>query len=296
MSAIEDYLASLSDDADEVDLSSFENIENLDEETWTELKQSRETMKRLKLPPSLLRIRIYAFSGCSQLIDVTFPSSLRSIEYCAFFGCSALAMHDFKLPDSLEVLGDDAFAYCRGLTGKLSTHITGDSSFAECTGLIDMDLENCKVINTGCFAGCTGLTILNLPSSLQSIGQWAFNGCTGLTGPLIIPPFVSFIHPNAFNGCSGLTNVEQSITEHFKRFNQWRARGNILCCMSMVDSDYRREVEANGGTRGSALSNAFLSNYSLDAQLIYKAIAHVDGESELGNGISRHIFSYLPPS
>jgi hypothetical protein len=38
----------------------------------------------------------------------------------------------------------------------------------------------------------------------------------------------------------------------------------------------------------------FLSGYPEDAQLIYKATAHVDGEGKLGNGISRHIFSYLP--
>jgi hypothetical protein len=42
------------------------------------------------------------------------------------------------------------------------------------------------------------------------------------------------------------------------------------------------------------LSNAFFATISPEAQLIYKATAHVDGESKLGNGISRLIFSYLP--
>jgi hypothetical protein len=68
----------------------------------------------------------------------------------------------------------------------------------------------------------------------------------------------------------------------------------VLCCLSKVDSDYCRDVEANGGTLRSTLSNAFFANFEPDAQLIYKATAFVDGEGKLGNGISRLIFSYLP--
>jgi hypothetical protein len=49
-----------------------------------------------------------------------------------------------------------------------------------------------------------------------------------------------------------------------------------------VDSDYRRDVEANGGTLRSALSNAFFANFSPEGQLIYKATAFVDGEGKLG--------------
>jgi hypothetical protein len=67
-----------------------------------------------------------------------------------------------------------------------------------------------------------------------------------------------------------------------------------LCCISRVDSAYRLEVERDGGTLRSAASNTFLARYSPEAQIIYKATAHVDGEGKLTNGISRHIFSYLP--
>jgi hypothetical protein len=66
--------------------------------------------------------------------------------------------------------------------------------------------------------------------------------------------------------------------------------------ISKVDSDYRLECEVveNNGLLGSDSSNAFLSDFSAEGQLIYKATAFVDGEGMLGNGISRHIFSYLP--
>jgi hypothetical protein len=293
MSAIADYLASLPDDAEEVDLSSFQLIEEIDHATWMELR-SIDTMKRLKLPPSLLTIRSGVFSRRMQLTEVTFPSSLRSIGHRAFWKCTGLAMNDLKLPDSVEELGVDAFAHCEGLTGKLSTHITGEYSFFGCTGLSELDLENCKVIELYCFADCTRLTKLKLPSSLQRIERFAFSNCAGLTGPLIIPPFVSFIHPGAFIHCSNMTGIDQAIAEHFVRFESWKARGNVLMTLIAFDREYRRVVEQNGGTLRSDLSNSFLSDYSEDAQLIYKAAAHVDGTDELANGICRLIISFLP--
>jgi hypothetical protein len=294
MSAIIDYLASLPDDAEEVDLSTFERIEDFDDATWTKL-ECNSTMKRVKLPPSLLTIRRGAFEGCSQLTDVTFPSSLRSIGDYAFAYCSALAMRDLKLPDSLEVLGYQALAGCRGLTGKLSTHSTGNSSFQGCTGLTQLNLENCKVIEAWCFNFCSGLIgQLELPSSLQRIEELAFRNCKCLTGPLIIPPFVAFIDPTAFAYCDGMIGVDETIAEHFKSFNSWKVRGNVLMTLIAFDEEYRRVVEKKGGRLHSDLSNSFLSGISKDAQLIYKATAHVDGTDNLANGICRLILSFLP--
>jgi hypothetical protein len=152
------------------------------------------------------------------------------------------------------------------------------------------------VIETNCFAGCTALTELNLPSSLQSIHSRAFRECRGLTGPLIIPPFVSFIHPGAFEGCSDSfrTGVEHAKVEHFKSLESWKVRGNVLMALVRFDEEYRRVVEKNGGRLGGDLSNSFLSGISKDAQLIYKATAHVDGTGNLANGICRIIISFLP--
>jgi hypothetical protein len=295
MSEIADYIASLSDDAEDVDLSAFELIEELHDASWDKLK-SNMTMKRLKLPPALLTIKERTFMDHSQLTDVTFPSSLRSIGSLAFYECSGLAIRDFKLPDSLERLGNMAFHGCDGLTGKLSTHITGDFSFAYCTGLTELDLVNCKEIEEHCFSDCTGLIgNLKLPSTLQCINAWAFRDCSGLTGPLIIPPFVKHIvHEVSFLGCSGMPGWEEAVEEHEVSFESWKARGNVLMTLIAFDEEYRRVVEQNGGRLNSALSNSFLSGISKDAQLIYKATAHVDGTDNLANGICRLIISFLP--
>ena len=56
------------------------------------------------------------------------------------------------------------------------------------------------------FNGCTGLTNVTIPNSVTSIGNGAFYGCTGLTS-VVIPNSVTSIGYYAFNGCTGLTSV-----------------------------------------------------------------------------------------
>ena len=55
----------------------------------------------------------------------------------------------------------------------------------------------------GAFEGCTGLTSVDIPDSVTSIGYCAFKGCTGLTS-ITIPDSVTKIDFGAFEGCTGL--------------------------------------------------------------------------------------------
>ena len=56
------------------------------------------------------------------------------------------------------------------------------------------------------FWGCSGLTSVSIPNSVTSIGENAFSGCKGLNS-VTIPNSVSSILPYAFAGCGGLTSV-----------------------------------------------------------------------------------------
>ena len=62
------------------------------------------------------------------------------------------------------------------------------------------------IIAENAFFGCSNLTSITLPTSIQTIGAYAFNGCQKLT-TLTIPQGVSDIGSYAFRGCSGLTDV-----------------------------------------------------------------------------------------
>ena len=56
------------------------------------------------------------------------------------------------------------------------------------------------------FEGCSKLISINIPNSVTSIGESAFEGCSGLIS-INIPDSVTSIGVSAFEGCSGLTNV-----------------------------------------------------------------------------------------
>ena len=72
-----------------------------------------------------------------------------------------------------------------------------------------------SVTSIGSFAfyGCTSLASITIPNSVTSIGISAFTDCTGLTS-VTIPNSVTNIGDNAFYYCTGLTsmNIPDSVT------------------------------------------------------------------------------------
>ena len=61
-------------------------------------------------------------------------------------------------------------------------------------------------IGESAFEGCSGLTSITIPNSVTAIGEWAFCQCSGLTS-VTIPNSVTSIEQEAFAGCSHLEDV-----------------------------------------------------------------------------------------
>ena len=66
--------------------------------------------------------------------------------------------------------------------------------------------DSLETLGEFAFAGCTSLKSLTLPSSLTAILDYAFENCTGLT-ELTIPASVNSMAFHTFDGCSNLTLI-----------------------------------------------------------------------------------------
>ena len=72
------------------------------------------------------------------------------------------------------------------------------------------------------FDGCTGLTSITIPNSVTSIGDVAFYSCTGLTS-INIPNSVTEIGEGAFQECTSLTHI--IIPSSVKKIDSWAFKG-----------------------------------------------------------------------
>ncbi len=195
----------------------------------------------ITIPNSVTSIGKWAFAYCYGLTSVTIPDAVKSIGYYAFAYCKGLT--SITIPDAVTSIGDNAFVNCKKLTAihiPASVTSIGTNPFSSCEALetITVD-ENNTVYNsgsnsnaiiettghkliTGCkntvipttvtsigndaFAGCTGLTGITIPDSVNSIGSSAFADCTGLTS-VTLPNAVKSIGNAAFTGCTGLSSI-----------------------------------------------------------------------------------------
>lgn len=157
-----------------------------------------------------------AFKGQENITEITLPSTVNIIGSRAFYGCKNLSEITFThktstsgrpavqtdsisidIPDSVKVIGQEAFAETR------ITYVRLPYGF--------------KVISKGVFKGCTNLTTISYPETVEQIVDEAFYGCTNLTYSIvtnsrnegrkryfILAPKVNIIGARAFYGCENI--------------------------------------------------------------------------------------------
>ena len=80
-------------------------------------------------------------------------------------------------------------------------------TFGYCTGLTSIEIPaSVTSIGDYTFYGCTGLASIEIPAGVTSIGNYTFYGCTGLTS-IEIPASVTSIGNHAFLNCPNLATV-----------------------------------------------------------------------------------------
>lgn len=152
-------------------------------------------------------IQSYAFSECTSLSSVKFPSSLRQIYGNAFSQNSALQAVTFN--DGLDGIGGSAFSNTGLTTVTLPNSLTylGSSAFSSCKDLASISIgTGITEIPYNCFSGCNALTSVDLPEHVTSIGGGAYSYCDGLVS-ITLPSSIQAVGASAFANCSNLEEV-----------------------------------------------------------------------------------------
>lgn len=183
--------------------------------------------------PSGIKIGTHVFDGCVKLMDengffvhdgvacaycgdsdkVVLPSGVKEISK-QLFACSSLEsndgnknIHEVILPDSLEVIGDQAFDGCRQLERIIipkSVHTIGNEAFRNCEKLKEIDVpDTIENIGEGILIGCKSLA--------DESGFVIFNNTVqayyGSERKVLIPEGITAIESGAFEG-SGMTSIK----------------------------------------------------------------------------------------
>lgn len=171
-----------------------------------------ESLTSIELPSTLTSIAEQAFIGCASLPSVTIPEGITRIEASTFRGCSSMIY--VEIPESVTYIGTGAFAECASMTYIVipsNVNYIGYSAFADCSNLVSLTFNATECIDFNMvemvgmiaypFVNCPisevifgetvekipayflsdasveNLTYFTIPSSVESIGQHAFDSC-----------------------------------------------------------------------------------------------------------------------
>ena len=132
-----------------------------------------------------------AFSGNTQLTEITLPESLTRIGDDCFDGCTAL--QSLIIPQSVTSIGIYAFCDCDTITEIVLP-------------------EGITELSDGIFEGMDSITSIILPTTLTKIGSNEFDGCLALKS-ITIPASVTEIGDGILVSCPELTTMTCNAVE-----------------------------------------------------------------------------------
>lgn len=213
---------------------------------------------------SVTSIGNWAFDYCSGLTSVTIPNSVTSIGIAAFVGCSNLT--------SIYVE-------------------TENQNYSSQDGLL-FNKQKTELIQ------CPGgkKDDYTIPNSVESIGKYAFSGCTGLTS-VTIPISVTDIKSRAFQECFGITSITipNSVTSVGDG-----AFYNCFRLASLAIGDNVTIIEKNAFYRCSALTSITIPNnvtsigWNAFMACTNLTDIHVEWQEPLGIAANDNIFYDVP--
>lgn len=132
-------------------------------------------------------------AGRAEIFDMTFPFTSATVSSNVRL-TNLFTTDELAKITHLKVLGEMTEADFTTINNKMPNITSLDLGGAT--------VEN-DAIPSGALSWKTSLNEFVFPQNIKSIGSYAFQGCSGLTGDLKIPKGVTTIYDSAFSGCSG---------------------------------------------------------------------------------------------
>ena len=177
-------------------------------------------LKEITFPETVTEIGRYAFANCELLEEINFSDSLKKMEERAFSNCTNVKKIDF--PENINYIGAHAFD-SDGALEEVSIPLnwqdaeiyyeynSGDRNawgiFNGCRSLKTVNFaEGTTRIHGGMFAG-SGLTEIDLPDTVATVGDYAFSNCRSLNS-FITGSSLQSIGANTLANCTSLKDLE----------------------------------------------------------------------------------------
>lgn len=161
------------------------------------------------LPQNLLSIGEFAFSECTELISITIPNNVTIVGNAAFKNCNKLKNVRWYA-EECEDISSDTFSGCPIKNVIFGENVRRVPSYCcyNMSGLTSIELPDVLLsIGDYAFSGCSGIASIEIPKGVTSIGKYAFENCSS-NGSVIIPNGVQDIKDGVFKGCTELSTIK----------------------------------------------------------------------------------------
>ena len=176
-----------------------------------------------------------AFRDCRRLKQASLPESLQAVGECAFADCTGL--QNIKLADSITEMGSSAFYHCRSLSEvHLPEKLTAipDYAFALCENLRSVSLgSKVKSIGYSSFYDCEALSFVKIQSVLTQVGAWAFARCGNLNS-VEGSQNIHQLGDHAFFSCESLSSC--SLSDQLTEIPAFAFAGTAISVVSIPAS------------------------------------------------------------
>ena len=160
--------------------------------------EESQILESVYIPKTVEKIGLCAFQNCENLTNVQMSENLKELGGYAFSGCREL--RDVELPNGVTKIENGAFQWC----SAIEEIFPGKEYIGYAEGGYVVLPERITEIGDYAFEGCTGLTNLSLPDTVRRIGKRAFSGCEELEEIDNMSGALAEIGALAFAACEGL--------------------------------------------------------------------------------------------